>query len=88
MRGYLQEEKVDMILVIGECEENCLLASRVYAQKYPNRRHPTKRSLEYLLQVFRRTGSVSYKNQSDKSRLPKMKKMNFWLWDLLLKIHM
>jgi len=38
-----------------------LLASRVYAQKYLNRRHPDRRSLENLLQVLRKTGSVSYK---------------------------
>lgn len=60
MRTYPQEERIDMILVIGQCEENCLLASRVYAQRYPNRRHPNRRSLEKLLQLFRRTGSVSY----------------------------
>lgn len=58
MTTYSHCEKIDMILVIGECNENCLLASRVYAQKYPNRRHPNRRSLENLLQVFRRTGSV------------------------------
>lgn len=33
-------------------------ATRVYAENYPNRRHPNKRSLEKLLQPSRRTGSV------------------------------
>nr|CAH7733443.1 unnamed protein product [Callosobruchus chinensis] len=32
MRIYSQQEIIDMILVLGSCEENCLIASRVYAQ--------------------------------------------------------
>lgn len=40
--------------------ENCLLASRVYAQKYPDRDHPRKCTFEILLGRFRETGSVAY----------------------------
>lgn len=61
MKTYTLQERIDMILVIGECEENCFLASRVYAQKYPDRNHPNKDVLTRLLEVFRETGSVSYK---------------------------
>lgn len=60
MRTYSVQERIDMILTIGESQENCLLASRVYAQKYPDRNHPDKRVLQKLLEVFRRTGSVAY----------------------------
>lgn len=57
---YSVQERSDMILVIGECFENCLLAERVYAQKYPNRRHPDKRAFKKLLETFRATGGVNY----------------------------
>lgn len=60
MKNYNLQERIDMLLTIGECEENCLLASRVYAQKYPQRKHPDKRVLERLLRDFRRTGNVAY----------------------------
>lgn len=33
---------IDIILINGECEENCLLASRIYAQKYLHRKHPER----------------------------------------------
>ena len=49
-----------MLLVILFCEENCFLASRAYAQRYPNRNLPDKRSVEKLLVLFRRAGSVVY----------------------------
>lgn len=60
MKTYSLQERTDMILIIGECQENCFLASRVYAQKYPNRNHPDKRVFEKLLCRFRATGSVAY----------------------------
>ena len=60
MKNYDLQERISMILIIGECEENCLLASRVYAQKYPERNHPDKRVFERLLRDFKRSGSVAY----------------------------
>lgn len=77
IKMYPVQERIDMILIIGECEENCLLASRVYAQKYPERSHPDKRSFEKLLETFRQSGSVVYKKKTDKNLLPEMRKMNF-----------
>lgn len=62
MKTYPIQERIDMILAIGECLENCLLASRVYAQKYPDRNHPNKLVFKRLLHEFRRTGSVAYEN--------------------------
>lgn len=58
MRVYPKEERIDMIFVIGECLQNCLLASRVYAERYPNRNHPNKAVFERLFAQFKRTGSV------------------------------
>lgn len=64
MKQYSQEERVDMTFILGECFRNCLLASRVYAERYPDRPHPDKRAFEELLQTFCETGSVSYKKQT------------------------
>jgi len=34
------DEKVDMLLVYGECRRNSLNAARLYAERYPVRYHP------------------------------------------------
>lgn len=57
---YNREELVDMIFILGECEKNCFLASRVYTPRYPERRHPDKWSLQNLLERFAQTGNVNY----------------------------
>lgn len=53
-----KEEMIDMVLVLGECERNSLLAARVYGQRYPNRRHPRVESFSRVLQRFLTRGSV------------------------------
>lgn len=60
MRVYPKEERIDMIFILGECLQNCLLASRVYAQRFPNRNHPNKVVFERLLALFRQNGTVQY----------------------------
>ena len=37
---YTRNEKVDMLLILGECHNDEEEASRVYALRYPDRRHP------------------------------------------------
>lgn len=59
--NYSIQEKTDMILIIGESFGNCLLAARVYAERYNDRRRPNKRFLEKLLATFKTTGSVNVK---------------------------
>lgn len=61
MNRYNREELADMIFILGEAERNCLLASRIYAQRYPDRRHPDSRSLKKLLKRFQETGGTNYK---------------------------
>lgn len=56
--NYSQQEKVNMIYCIGESRGNCFLASRLYAQEYPGRRHPDNRVFERVKNVFEDTGSV------------------------------
>lgn len=58
--NYSTEEMVDMIYILGECQRNCMLASRVYAQRFPFRRHPLKKAFERVAERFNRTGSVCY----------------------------
>lgn len=62
-----QEELVDMIFVLGECERNPLLASRIYAQRYPERRHPQNASFRTVLERFVTTGSVQKKKRNRNS---------------------
>ncbi|KAJ8911973.1 hypothetical protein NQ315_003251 [Exocentrus adspersus] len=57
---YNKEELVDMIFILGESLKNCFLASRLYAQRYPERRHPDRRSLQNLLERFTQTGHTEY----------------------------
>ncbi|KAL1488669.1 hypothetical protein ABEB36_014469 [Hypothenemus hampei] len=61
MKTYSKEHRIDMIFILGECDQNCLLASQVYAQKFPERSHPNKAVFERLLRQFKDTGSVNYK---------------------------
>lgn len=61
MKTYPKEERIDMIFILGECYKNCLLASRVYAQRFPERNHPKKDVFQRLLNQFQESGSVCYK---------------------------
>ncbi|KAL1489822.1 hypothetical protein ABEB36_013754 [Hypothenemus hampei] len=61
--SYSLQELTNMMTVIGECNGNCLLASRVYAQMYPDRQHPDRRCMEKLKERFERTGSVAYEKR-------------------------
>lgn len=61
MKIYTKEERINMIFILGECRQNCLLASRVYAHRFPVRNHPKPAVFERLLNQFRESGSVSYK---------------------------
>lgn len=55
-----QQEMTDMVFVLGECQKNPLLASRVYAQRFPDRRHPQEISFRRLLQRFIESGQIKY----------------------------
>lgn len=62
MRHFSQNELIDMVFILGECDRNCLLASRVYAVRYPNRpRHPREEIFTKLLDRFLNSGSVAYR---------------------------
>lgn len=58
--NFSTEEQIDMIWILGECNRNCLLSSRIYQQRFPERRHPHKKVFERLKNRFNGTGSVVY----------------------------
>jgi len=39
MDDYLPQERVDMMLILGECRNNYRQAAALYQVQYPNRRH-------------------------------------------------
>lgn len=63
-KNYSVQENIDMIWILGECQKNAFLASRVYRQRYPERRHPQKDTFENLKNRFDRTGTVKYEKHS------------------------
>lgn len=67
--NYPKSELVDMTFVLGESDRNPLLASRIYTQKYPLRRHPSPRAFENLRTRFTETGSVNYSGPSRNARV-------------------
>lgn len=57
-------EMVNMIFILGECSRNCLLASRMYAARYPDaEKKPRPEAFDRLQQRFLETGSVAYKKK-------------------------
>ena len=54
MADYLPSEIVDMILILGECHINYATASRLYAERFPGRRHPTNLTINTLTERARK----------------------------------
>lgn len=77
---FTNEEMVDMIWILGECNKNALLSVRVYHERFPERRQPTKASLERLMERFNRTSSVKYeKHERSKTSITEENEMNVML---------
>jgi len=45
MANYTSNEVVDILLIFGECHRNYRNASRLYAERYPDRRHPNPQQI-------------------------------------------
>ncbi|KAI4466231.1 mannose phospholipase lectin receptor related [Holotrichia oblita] len=60
---FTKDQLIQMIYILGECERNPLLTSRIYQICYPNRRHPEPLALERLRDRFEATGHVEYKKE-------------------------
>lgn len=55
---FSNEEAFDMLAVYFECFQNAMVASRVYAQRFPARRRHDRRTFFTLAQRLRATGSI------------------------------
>lgn len=55
---YTNEELFDMVGVYFESMRNATVAARVYAQQYPDRRHPSKKVFLRVIHRLRTTGNV------------------------------
>lgn len=55
MAEYTAREYRDMLVIYGIAGESALAASRLYAERFPNRRHP---SVNTILKCFNRAGDT------------------------------
>lgn len=62
--GFTAEEYTDMIVCYGLAEENAIAAARLYAERFPNRRHPTDLSIIRCLRRLRETGFILPQRQN------------------------
>lgn len=75
--NFSTEEMVDMVYVLGASDNNCLLATRLYLERYPDRRQPSRKSFQKLMNRFNRTGSVNYtKTERRKTVLTEENQLN------------
>lgn len=44
--NFSVQEMVNMLYILVECDRNCLLTNRVYAERYPDYRKPRTQALE------------------------------------------
>lgn len=54
MADYPPQEIVDMIRIVGETRGNYKAAERLYAERFPDRRHPTRQTLKHLVDRAKR----------------------------------
>ncbi|KYN29039.1 hypothetical protein ALC57_01538 [Trachymyrmex cornetzi] len=45
MANYTPTKVVDILITFGECGRNYRLTARTYAERFPNRRHPTAQQI-------------------------------------------
>jgi len=53
MADYRPNEIVDMIMILRESRNNYAAAARLYAEHYPNRKHPSNITIQTLTQRIR-----------------------------------
>lgn len=65
---YNFNEYCDMIWVLGECRGNVNEAVMLYAERYPNRRHPNHGVIRRVDQRARETGNFGNRQGPDRGR--------------------
>ena len=63
VENYSQSEKVNALLTYGECRQNSYEAARLYADRFPERRHPTR---HYFPKLVTRMRNQPDENQNEK----------------------
>jgi hypothetical protein len=61
--NFNKDELVQMVYALGEGDRNCLLASRIYRQKFSENRQPSAKAFRRLKNRFEDTGNVFYKKK-------------------------
>jgi hypothetical protein len=56
---YSNEEKVEMLLIYGECGENLVRTLQLYAARYPEKTQPSRHMFARLIKNLRETGSIN-----------------------------
>ena len=56
---FTNEEMVDMLLIYGEYFRNAKQAEQRYAERFPERRHPTRPTFTNIVSRLRETGNLS-----------------------------
>lgn len=64
MPDYTPSQIVDMTLIFGECRGSYRQAARLYANRYPGRRHPTDKTIKRLLVRARRGNLKRVRNRT------------------------
>lgn len=59
---YNNSEKVDMLLIYGECLKNSRVAAQLYADRYPERRHPCHQYFAFVENKFREENDQNNNN--------------------------
>ncbi|OXU17725.1 hypothetical protein TSAR_000769 [Trichomalopsis sarcophagae] len=65
MGDYGPNEIVDMIMILGESRNNYAAAARLYAERYPNRRHPSNGTIQTLTQRARNGAFVRHRRHHE-----------------------
>ena len=60
---FTNEEMFDMLLIYGECFQNAKQAEQRYAERFPERSHPTRPTFTNIVSRLRETGSLSPRKQ-------------------------
>lgn len=61
--NFTKQERINMIYCLGASDGNVFLASRIYAQRYDDQRHPDYRAFDRLKISFEESGTVMYEKQ-------------------------
>jgi len=61
---YTPEEYTDMIICYGIAMENALAAERIYAEQFPNRRHPLHITISQCIRRSKESGFLLSQRQN------------------------